>query len=442
MLPEIELIKKQKITKIMNYDYEKSLFQKINMNNERILLYAFSRKGLGHVTRVARVAMSLHKYCDAKIAIASDQPIPKRFKVKGDFYRVPNANWKTKSESLLRIDYLRQISEKFKPSVLLIDYFPFCEKDVDNEIDVLIDSSKKHSKYLYVASIFRGILSGTSNTQKAIDRAARAVTDLDHLFLVMPTNEKNEIFEMLPVLKLYNSKLSFVDFIDPSAEELNGDLSAKKGTWDIVVQMGGGGEDVCERLFFLVDVIIGLAKLIDIRVLVSVGLNTPEHTFESVKLSLEQHQSIVVTQWDENILSHMNNSDIVITASGYNTCCELRHLNCYRAVLPRETATVNLSEQHINAKLFKKYGSIDLIINRKKTDKNELIHMLKSICINQKNNDMQCLQLKNINNQPVGMKIVREILKNKHRSTKSLFSRKNEKTIIKEQNKVYVFESA
>lgn len=325
----------------------------------KILFYAFADTGMGHVTRVSRLATDFAISLNIKTAIASDQDIPNNICKKITTYNIPHPSWENETQYLERILNAKDIAYKFKPDVILIDYYPFCEKNVDREIHILIKTARIYTKHLFVGSIFRGFLSGTSNISIATKRATDNINCIDHLFIMVPEYLRKQVQKNNYALQKYYDKCTFLGFLNIEKSEMSSECF-NKNKWDIVIQFGG----CCDQLYSEVQYILNTLNYLNksVRILFSTGKNTSHKLHTQIKESLQENPNIIITKWKENIFEDMRLSKLVITSSGYNTCCELACIDAYRIVFPRKSKTGEDSEQFINANLFFKCGYIDEIL--------------------------------------------------------------------------------
>ncbi len=322
-----------------------------------ILLYAFARSGYGHSIRISRIGYMLSKI-GFNIALASDQPTKHYPGNNIQHHSIPYPNWKNTFNKEERKNKIRDIVKQFKPDVLIVDYYPFCEKDIDDEIDYLISKCKTYTK-TYVASVFRGHLSGLTGFNKALERFQNRAKKIDHLFIAA----EKHAFYINPLLTLiqniFQGKMSFIGIIRPNSYDLQ---PPPDQPYDIVVQFGGCCDQVHDDVIAIARSLTYLSFYQTFRVLFSLGQNTSDSLFYRVREAIHFYDNIKLTKWENNISRYMNKSRIVISSAGYNTCAELSVMNNHKILLPRIVAEGNRSEQVLNAVNLQKQCRVEKIL--------------------------------------------------------------------------------
>ncbi|MBN2881201.1 hypothetical protein JXM83_04055 [Candidatus Woesearchaeota archaeon] len=337
---KIELIKKKEINEQYN-----SMLKYIKNNKKSIILYTPFVKGLGHISRVAKLSnIIVDKLGDKyQIVILTDSNIIPRINKKIKIIKllttnkyleiINNDKLDREHERTLydiRAKAISKIVSKIKPSIFFSDYRP---KGHNNELVRTILKNYKKTKFIL---IMRDIFQNKEQTLLKWNNSnfVQFINKYYHKILIFGDQNMFDFAKEYD-LKLIKSKMEYVGYLTKN----NAVYSWQKNK-NIIITVGSGDnrekiiDNICEN--------INLDNIIVIS-----GPSAEKSKIEKLQ---QKYLNVKFVEYVDDIYSLYNKARLIISLGGYNSMTELMKTNIPVIIIPE--ITLNEEEQLIRAKLF------------------------------------------------------------------------------------------
>jgi predicted glycosyltransferase len=332
----------------------------------KLLLYAFSWAGHGHVTRVSRLANGLADEPGIQIAIVSDQPAPYWLNETVSFHLIPPLDGDHGGESPQRIRAIEEVGHSVAPNVVLIDHYPFSLRGIDLGPTTLIRAARSIQP-TFVGALFRGFVSATPSFKLNGDDEVAAPrsqamrkalgTQVDRIFIAQPRSRMEAVLGALPLLEEFREQIHFIGFVGPMTRS-----EEQSDSHRLLAQVGGGSvryESVVLHMALLIREMCRVGEVATGDFFV--GRNTSTDVEAQVRQILASTE-ITIERWTDHLSDLRARAGIQITMGGYGTCAELPSLATRWIMLPYGDPAEMLTEQMHNAQFMMERGWVDLVV--------------------------------------------------------------------------------
>jgi predicted glycosyltransferase len=350
--------------------WQKGLFvASLDRKQPRLLFFVHDGAGLGHLTRLSRVAAGLQGYCACLFVTghrAGCWIIPEACEFvhlpsRDSLLKKRSAYWNRKpflsvgrAEALaLREALFHTVLREFSPDALVVDHLPL---GTGGELLPLL-ASLPERKYL----MLRGVLDSLEQVKEEVfDMETKAIVENQFTRILVASDEG--IFD---IEKAYSSclspailkKVSYVGYVAPEIDQ--GAIMAARHErglgpaekW-VVCSSGGGmhGEDLTEQCMFLPDKFPGVS--FDI-------VCGPRSRFSGEGREVSIRRNVRIWREYRDLALLHASADVVICRGGYNSLVEAGSGTAFMIVAP--LTRPNNEEQMIHTSLLAKHLPIAIV---------------------------------------------------------------------------------
>jgi predicted glycosyltransferase len=343
----------------------------------RFLLFGFSKFGLGHSARCAKLATALAD-AGASVVVAHDQPqypMPQgvsavllpNWALTSDYsarFRVPTAAELTPPSGLsaeaftqVRRESLLDIVEQFRPDWFYVDHFPFGRRNMDQEILPPIALARKYGAR--IASGFRGVplSAADANDPFHVQRILATLRDYADAVIIFLPSEYRELSP--PFLDLAPVPVHYVGF-----------AGSPVGTKSMVPSVDvlatfGGGVDAQEQLECVLECANSLPA---VTFRVSVG----PHSNNLRSLS---RPNLALELFISDLANTLGSARLYLGMSGYNTMTDIMVARKPCVLFPRFEK--GREEQLIWANLLKRLGFARAVLDGAPYNASHIVELIQ-----------------------------------------------------------------
>ena len=252
----------------------------------------------------------------------------------------------------IRRNILLDVCDRFQPDILIIELYPFGRRRFSFELIPLVEKAK--SMGTKIVSSVRDIVVTKQNQQRHEEKVCRLI---------------NKYFDMLlihgdPNFVKLNLSFSRVDDLNCPVHYTGyvvQPVPKPKRTIDkplILVSVGGGrfGHDLLECV---VDTAPILEAKISYQIQMFTGPFCPESVLQKLQAKAQGQDNITVSRYTSNLLDYMQQADLSIGMSGYNTTMNILSTGVKAMMMAFQGN--NDKEQETRVKKLDKLGRVKMI---------------------------------------------------------------------------------
>ncbi len=331
----------------------------------RLLVYSHDTFGLGNIRRMLAICSHLHAAIpDLSVLVVSGSPMLHSFRVMDgiDYIKLPCLK-RTESGELgvrfldlgveqvvrLRRELILSVVITFQPDVVLVDKKP---DGLAGELEPSLRYIKCNLPETRISLVLRDILDSAATTIPAWTSRG-CYSTLQWYYddvLVLGSREIFDVCEEYRFPELLREKVRFCGYVARqtparSRDEMRRQLGVAEDE-ELVLVTTGGGEDGFHILEASVEALKTLSDKRNVRALIVAGPELAPCKAKLIREAVQSCSSLCVVEFIDDMMSHMNAADVVVSMAGYNTICELLTLGKRSIVVPRVTP---VEEQKIRA---------------------------------------------------------------------------------------------
>ena len=310
---------------------------------QRLLFYCQHILGIGHLVRSMEIARGLTQ--DFKICFVNGGkaiegfPIPAGVEVANlpaietdpEFQELravdPSLSLETVQE--MRTLQLQRIFDDFQPDVLLVELYPFGRRRFSFELKPLMERAKALGTR--VACSLRDIVVTKQDRARHEEKVCRLLNRYFDLLLVHGDRRFVPLERSFSRVGDVRCPVRYTGYVvqqPPARADLDAD-----GKPSILVSVGGGrfGRDLLEGVARAAPL---LAEILPHHIHMFAGPFSPEPVFEALRAIAATQTNLTVERYTPHFLSYMQQADLSISMSGYNTTMNLLTAGVPALMLP------------------------------------------------------------------------------------------------------------
>jgi len=319
---------------------------------KKILVYSHDAYGLGNIRRMLEITSHLvNSDPDVSVLLISGSPMLHAFRIppRVDYIKLPCVARSDKGDSVVKSlglsydDTIRMRSNvimmammDFNPDLILVDKKPF---GIANELELALSLARKRSNPPKVVLLLRDILDEPEVTisQWESGQYHEAIGRIYDQVLVVGDSEIFDASQEYRFPESTASKVRYCGYIKRPApgktpQQVRNLLGI--GEEPLVLVTAGGGGDGSRMMMAYLEGLVDRPRRGFKTLLVTGPEMLPQERTTVAELA-ERAGGVIVKEFCDDMMSHMNAADLVVSMGGYNTVCELLTLKKKTIIVPR-----------------------------------------------------------------------------------------------------------
>jgi len=342
---------------------------------KKILVYSHDAYGLGNIRRMLEITSHLvDSDPDVSVLLISGSPMLHAFRIppRVDYIKLPCVARSDKGESVVKSlglsyeDTIRMRSNvimmavmDFNPDLILVDKKPF---GIANELEPALTMARKRPNPPKVVLLLRDILDEPESTirQWASGKYHEAIGETYDQVLVVGDSDIFDASDEYQFPESTTSKLRYCGYIKrPVPAKTPRQVRDRLGLGEepLVLVTAGGGADGSRMMTSYLEGLLGRPGRGFKTLLVTGPEMSPQQGAMVAELAARAG-GVIVKEFCDDMMSHMNAADLVVSMGGYNTVCELLTLKKKTIIVPR---VAPVQEQWIRAERMQARGLLRAI---------------------------------------------------------------------------------
>lgn len=327
-----------------------------------VMFYVQHLLGIGHVMRAAAIVREITRRSVPATLVSGGEAVAMIDAGDAEFIQLPPAKAMDRTFKPLydgdsrpiddawrerRRRRLIEIFENLRPSVVMIELFPFGRRQFRFELIPLLEAAKAARPRPHVVSSVRDILVEKEIPERNLEMLELAQAHFDTILVHGDPNFISFDATFPPARRL-DGKLRYTGYVVDNARAAK--LGDTQGTGEVIVSVGGGG--VGEELLRAA---LGARRLCSLKKApwrLLVGHNLPEERLRA--LTAEAPDGFIVERARADFPALLANCRLSISQGGYNTVMEILAAKAPNIIVPYAGAEEN--EQTLRAHLLKERG--------------------------------------------------------------------------------------
>ncbi len=344
----------------------------------RLLVYSHDTFGLGNIKRMLAICTHLHESIPGlSILIVSGSPMLHSFRVSAgiDYIKLPCLK-RSDSGDLgvrfldvevaevvrLRRELILSTVVSFKPDIVLVDKKP---EGLASEMEPSLRYIRCNLPQTRTILVLRDILDTPASTIRTwTERGSYKTVEwyYDDV-LVLGTRQIFDVCEEYQFPVSIRDKVHFCGYVSrPAPSRDRQEIRRQLGVHErenLVLVTTGGGEDGFHLLSASIAAIRMIPQKHRVKALIVAGPELAPQRAQEIRQAAQSCSGIAIVEFIDDMMSHMNAADTVVSMAGYNTICELLTLGKRAIVVPR---VVPVEEQKIRAERMAKHSIFQTIL--------------------------------------------------------------------------------
>lgn len=336
------------------------------------MFYSHDTYGLGNIRRTLSICKSLMEADpDYSILIISGSPMVHGFQIprgadyvklpcltrtERDGYQSKFLGEDTKRMMRLRSEMILCATTNFRPDLIVVDKKPF---GVQRELERALHFTQQCLPQTKLVLLLRDILDSPQATQKIWEKEGYfdAIRQFYEAVLVVGWPKVFDPCVEYGFPRGVKDKVQFCGYIErepgrKSRVHMRNELGLSPDDRLALVTVGGGedGGLILEKYLASVNRLNSVPK---IKSLIMTGPEMPEQQKRTFRNAATRHSCVRIMEFTDDLMSHMDAADVVVSMGGYNTVCEILTLKKPAVIIPRVRP---VEEQWIRAQRMAQLG--------------------------------------------------------------------------------------
>lgn len=334
-----------------------------------LLLYCQHSLGMGHLVRSLALGEGLSQHF--RVVMLNGGPLPEGIRTprEVEIIDLPALGFDSQMQLVGRAALSvqeaqsarrRMVLETFRelrPSVIVIELFPFGRKKFAFELLPLLEEAAKNTAARpVVACSLRDILVNQRRDQQHHDdRAARLCNRFFDVILVHADPAFARLEDTFQPRVPLQPPVRYTGFVLPGSET---PLPWKEARPQILVSAGGGlvGEPLLRAT---IESFRAVRKTLDVSLKVVAGPFLPEPEWASLQALARAHEGVEIVRSLPDLAGEMSRSRVSISQCGYNTCLDILRARVPALVVPFGEGLEN--EQMNRARRLEQLGAVRVL---------------------------------------------------------------------------------
>lgn len=317
---------------------------------QKIMFYCQYLTGMGHLVRSTEIIRSLAKKFQVYFVNGGPPvagfPIPYQVELitlpalwleEGKF-KIAEDSLEVEEVKQMRIHQLMLNFARIQPDFLITEFFPFGRHKLLFELLPLLEHIKTNSPQTRVVSSIRDFI-GRQNLHEESDTICYLINQYFDLILFHSDPNFQTFAETFPQYKQLNCEIRSTGFVAQSfPEDLRKNYNPccnikNTNNPTILVSVGGG------RLGYeLLESIIKASSILELKIphqmQIFTGPFMPESLFIQLQKAASTRNNINLQRYTNRLLEYMQNADLSISLTGYNTTMNILKTGVRAIVVP------------------------------------------------------------------------------------------------------------
>jgi predicted glycosyltransferase len=335
---------------------------------QKVMFYCQHILGMGHLIRSVEIVRGLIP--DAQVCFINGGQVIDEFQFPPEIEVINIPAVKTDSEfnelcpvddnltlsevEATRKNILLDICNHFTPDILIIELFPFGRKRFSFELIPLIEKAK--SLGAKIVSSVRDIVVTKQNQQRYEEKVCRLINQYFDMLLIHGDPNFIKLNLSFSRVNDFTCPVHYTGYVVQPPPSENQDLDINKPL--ILVSVGGGrfGHDLLECVAHTALI---LKDKIPHDIQVFTGAFSPNELLERLQQMTHDLDNITVNRYTPHLLNYMQQADLSIGMSGYNTTMNVLTTGVKAMMMPFQGN--NDMEQLTRVKILDDLGRVKMI---------------------------------------------------------------------------------
>jgi len=335
---------------------------------KKLMFYCQHILGIGHLIRSMEIVRGLIP--DFHVCFINGGEVIQGFKVPPEIEIVNLPAIKTDSEFQnlqipagfnsvdevleIRKNQLLEIFGQFQPDILMVELFPFGRRRFSAELIPLLEEAK--AKGTKIVSSLRDIVVTKQNQVRHEEKVCRLMNQYFDMLLIHGDPQFVPLVESFSRMDDLNCQVHYTGYVVQCPPEIQAMPTLRKPM--ILVSVGGGrfGHELLES-------VVKTAPLLQARlphhIQIFTGPFVPDAVFAKLQNLAASQTNITIERYTPHLLNYMQQADLSISMSGYNTTMNILMTGVRAMILP--FTGNNDQEQTIRAKKLEQLGIVKAI---------------------------------------------------------------------------------
>ena len=338
---------------------------------KKIMFYCQHILGMGHLVRSREIVRGLLP--DYQVCFINGGQVIKEFSFPAEVevVNIPGVKTNTEFQGLqpvdsslsldkvkaMRLNKLMAVFDRFQPDILIIELFPFGRRSFSFELIPLVEKAK--ASETKIVSSLRDIVVTKQNQERHEEKVCRLMNQYFDMLLIHGDRQFVELEASFSRVGDLNCQVHYTGYVTEPVTEVSPEnqLSSAKQPM-ILVSVGGGrfGHELLESVAQAAPI---LEQALPHHIQMFTGPFMPEEVFNKLQKIVVGQTNITIDRYTSQFLEYMQQADLSISMSGYNTTMNILSTGVRAMILP--FTGNNDQEQTIRAKKLEKLGRVKAI---------------------------------------------------------------------------------
>ncbi len=316
---------------------------------KKLMFYCQHILGIGHLIRSMEIVRGLQS--DFQVHFINGGEIIQGFEAPSgvSVVNLPGIKTDTEFRELCPVDdtlglelvqdirkhQLMNCLDRYQPDVLMVELFPFGRRRFSFELIPLLEAAKVRG--IKVVCSLRDIVVTKQDQSRHEAKICRLINQYFDLLLIHGDPHLHTLEESFSRVKDLNCEVHYTGYVaqslDARSQDTSDRLALERPEPMIVASVGGGrfGHTLLEAMVGAAEVLQGQ---IPHHIHLFTGPFAPDDFFESLVQQSQDLSNITVRRYTPNLLAYLNQADLSVSMSGYNTTMNILTTGVRALMLP------------------------------------------------------------------------------------------------------------
>ena len=338
---------------------------------KKVMFYCQHILGMGHLVRSREIVRGLlpeYRVCFINGGeVIKEFPFPAEVEV----VNIPAVKTNTEFQGLqpvdtslsldevkaMRLDKLMAVFDEFQPDLLIIELFPFGRRSFSFELIPLVEKAKTAGTK--IVSSLRDIVVTKQNQERHEEKVCRLMNQYFDMLLIHGDRQFVKLEESFSRIGDLNCQVYYTGYVTEPVREVSADNKLSSAQKPMILVSVGGGRFGHELLECVAQAAPILEQALPHHIQMFTGPFMPEEVFDKLQEIVAGRTNITIDRYTSQFLEYMQQADLSISMSGYNTTMNILSTSVRAMILP--FTGNNDQEQTIRAKKLEKLGRVKAI---------------------------------------------------------------------------------
>ena len=338
---------------------------------KKVMFYCQHILGMGHLVRSREIVRGLlpeYQVCFINGGeVIKEFPFPAEVEV----VNIPAVKTNTEFQGLqpvdtslsldevkaMRLDKLMAVFDEFQPDLLIIELFPFGRRSFSFELIPLVEKAKASGTK--IVSSLRDIVVTKQNQERHEEKVCRLMNQYFDMLLIHGDRQFVKLEESFSRVSDLNCQVHYTGYVTQPVPEIQEENKLSLPKKPMILASVGGGRFGHELLRCLAQAALILEQALPHHIQMFTGPFMPEEVFKELQETVAGRTNITIDRYTSQFLAYMQQADLSISMSGYNTTMNILSTGVRAMILP--FTGNNDQEQTIRAKKLEKLGRVKAI---------------------------------------------------------------------------------